>query len=201
MIMVSRHGCAMFFRQKKSGTRAYLQIVENQWEHGGSRQRVVATLGRLDRLRESGQLEGRKFEFPLERAVFLTVLHRLLASGSDRAAEVWREDYDIPGTELLKLHHLYRAMAWLGEELSEEAQTAVAGQHQRRQGVDPHCRSPAQPFSDQLPVRGGRPRDDQQGNDPSAARRRPAGAVHPGSTDARRQGDCREGDRPSRPLQ
>jgi hypothetical protein len=32
----------------------------------------------------------RKFEFDVERAVFLTVLHRLFAPGSDRAAEVWR---------------------------------------------------------------------------------------------------------------
>ena len=40
----------MFFRTKKSGTRSYLQVVENRWENGRSRQRVVATLGRLDQL-------------------------------------------------------------------------------------------------------------------------------------------------------
>jgi len=64
-------------------------------------------------------LAERKFEFPLERAVFLTVLHRLLAGGSrsDRAAERWREDYRIAGVEELELQHLYRAMAWLGEKL------------------------------------------------------------------------------------
>ncbi len=48
----------MFFRQKTSGNRVYLQIVENRWKDGRSKQRVVATLGRLDRLRENGQLEG-----------------------------------------------------------------------------------------------------------------------------------------------
>ena len=48
----------MFFRQKRSGDRVYLQIVENRWEQGGSRQRVIATLGRLDRLRETGQLDA-----------------------------------------------------------------------------------------------------------------------------------------------
>ena len=48
----------MFFRQKKSGDRVYLQIVENRWERGGSKQRVIATLGRLDRLRETGQLDA-----------------------------------------------------------------------------------------------------------------------------------------------
>jgi hypothetical protein len=47
------------------------------------------------------------------------VLHRLFASGSDRAAERWRESYRIPGTEELALQHLYRAMAWLGEEIGQ----------------------------------------------------------------------------------
>ena len=59
----------------------------------------------------------RGFGFALERAIFLTVLHRLMVSGSDRAADAWREDYWIEGTEELALHHLYRAMGWLGEEL------------------------------------------------------------------------------------
>ena len=48
----------MFFRTKKSGSRTYLQVVENRWENGRSRQRVVATLGRLDQLQESGQLDA-----------------------------------------------------------------------------------------------------------------------------------------------
>src|SRR5918994_3867951 len=65
----------------------------------------------------------RGFGFSLERACFLTVLHRLMVSGSDRSADAWREDYWIEGTEELALHHLYRAMGWLGEELpaSEQA--------------------------------------------------------------------------------
>jgi Transposase DDE domain len=65
----------------------------------------------------------RSFGFSLERACFLTVLHRLMVSGSDRSADAWREDYRIEGTEELALHHLYRAMGWLGEELpgSEQA--------------------------------------------------------------------------------
>ena len=62
-------------------------------------------------------LADRGFEFPVERAVFLTVLHRLMVSGSDRACEQWRDDYRIDGADELQLHHLYRAMAWLGEEL------------------------------------------------------------------------------------
>jgi Transposase DDE domain len=60
-------------------------------------------------------LRERHFEFPVERAVYLTTLHRLFESGSDRAAERWRRDVHIPGTEALELHHLYRAMRWLGE--------------------------------------------------------------------------------------
>jgi transposase len=70
-------------------------------------------------------VEGRRFEFDVERAVYLTVLHRLFASGSDRAAERWREGYRLPGTEKLGLHHLYRAMAFLGEALEEQPATPV----------------------------------------------------------------------------
>ena len=168
----------MFFRTKTSGPRSYLQIVENRWEEGRTRQRVVATLGRLDQLQQDGRLDallasgarlsqsvlllsahaqghlptittrrigpallfqrlwqetgcqrvierllaGRRFEFDVERAVFLTVLHRLFASGSDRAADKWRQDYQIDGCDALQLHHLYRAMAWLGEELPDDQQ-------------------------------------------------------------------------------
>ena len=54
--------------------------------------------------------------------MFLTVLHRLFVSGSDRAADRWREDYAIAGVDGLDLHHLYRAMAWLGEELPQKEQ-------------------------------------------------------------------------------
>ena len=168
----------MFFRQKRSGKYTYLQIVENRWEDGRSKQRVIVTLGRLDELRDQGQLEGllrsgaklsqaamvltaqqkgelpviatkrigpelifqrlwselkipqvltallapRRYEFPIERALFLTVMHRLLHSGSDRSCLVWKEDYHLPGTETLQLHQMYRVMAWLGEPLSKDDQ-------------------------------------------------------------------------------
>src|SRR5512135_730089 len=48
----------MFFRTKTSGSRPYLQIVENRCEDGRPRQRVIATLGRLDHLQQSGQLDA-----------------------------------------------------------------------------------------------------------------------------------------------
>ena len=168
----------MYFRKKTSGGRAYLQIVESRRDGAQVRQQVIATLGRIEDLRDSGQLErllrsgarfaakaivvnavaegavtasaarrigpalvferlweetgcrkviedlagSRKHGFPLERAVFLTVLHRLFAGGSDRAADRWREDYAIDGVEDIDLHHVYRAMAWLGEELGEDRQ-------------------------------------------------------------------------------
>jgi hypothetical protein len=67
-------------------------------------------------------LAGRRFEFSVERALFLTVLHRLFAPGSDRAAEKWKDDYAIPGVGGLDLHQLYRAMAWLGEVLPKAQQ-------------------------------------------------------------------------------
>ena len=64
----------------------------------------------------------RKHGVTLERAVFLTVLHRPFGSGSDRAADRWREDYAIAGVDKLELHHHYRAVGWLGEELPEKEQ-------------------------------------------------------------------------------
>src|SRR3954453_4019859 len=70
----------------------------------------------------AGLLAGRSFEFSVERAVFASVLHPIMVSGSDRACEKWMADYDIPGVDELALHHLYRAMAWLGEELSPDEQ-------------------------------------------------------------------------------
>ena len=48
----------MFFRTKTSGSRTYLQIVENRWEDGRPRQRLIATLGRLDQLQQNGQLDA-----------------------------------------------------------------------------------------------------------------------------------------------
>ncbi len=154
----------MFFRVKGTAGRQYLQIAESFREGTRVRQRVIATLGRLDVLLASGQLHRllqsgfrfsekirvldahaagetepvsvrkigadlvfgrlwksmgmgeivgemagkRRHEFDLERAFYLTVLHRLFASGSDRAAEVWKESYRIPGAEDLSRHHLYR---------------------------------------------------------------------------------------------
>jgi transposase len=51
----------------------------------------------------------------VEHAIYLTVLHRLFQSGSDRAAERWKRDIYLPDHNNLRLHHLYRAMHWLGE--------------------------------------------------------------------------------------
>jgi hypothetical protein len=168
----------MFVRAKKSGRYEYLQVVQNERVDGRVRQRVIATLGRVDQLQEEGHIDallssgsrfaqnvavmdahkrgalppvetvkigpplvferlwgerkvqsileqlliGRKYEFPVERAIFMTVLHRLFVSGSDRAAEVWSRGYRIEGIDEFELHHLYRAMAWLGEELPADQQ-------------------------------------------------------------------------------
>jgi hypothetical protein len=166
----------MYFRVKRTGSYPYLQIVESFRDNGLVRQRVLSTVGRLDLLQASGQLEAlmrsglrfceqlavidahaagqtqavrvqrvgpdlvfsrlwedlhlgtilqralesRRYEFDVERAAYLTVVHRLLASGSDRAAERWRQGYRLPGTETLELHHLYRAMGFLGEPLPDQ---------------------------------------------------------------------------------
>jgi transposase len=164
----------MFARIKKSGKYQYLQIVENRKEKGKVKQRVIATIGRMDQLHPKGRVEtlirslsrfsektflilsgnsdvsadavkigpsiiferlwketgikkaiqrlliDRRFEFNVERAIFLTVLHRLIVSGSDRFCERWRRDYSINGTEQLDLHHLYRAMTFLGDEVDDQ---------------------------------------------------------------------------------
>jgi hypothetical protein len=164
----------MFARVKKSGNHQYLQIVENRKEKGKVKQRVIATVGRMDQLQAKGRVEtlirslsrfseqtllilsgksdlsadakkigpvliferlwketgiqdailrslnGRKFEFNVERAVFLTVLHRLIVSGSDRFCHRWCRDYLIDGIEGLDLHHLYRAMGFLGEQIKDQ---------------------------------------------------------------------------------
>jgi hypothetical protein len=170
----------MFARIKKSGPHQYVQVVHNERVAGRVRQRVIATLGRLDLLQQSGQLDGlveslarfsdhvavlhalkgnqitpsstahlgpplvfeklwqqlgmpdilrrllagRRFEFPVERVVFTTVLHRLFGPGSDRAAERWCRRYALAGVDDLELHHFYRTMGWLGEPLPADQQPA-----------------------------------------------------------------------------
>ena len=46
-------------------------------------------------LASNAACEGRRVEFPVERVISLTVLHRLFAPGSDCAAEKWKDDYSI----------------------------------------------------------------------------------------------------------
>jgi arginine repressor len=52
----------MFFRAKKSGSKHnphhYLQIVESYRDGRSVRQRVIATVGRLDHLKAAGQIDG-----------------------------------------------------------------------------------------------------------------------------------------------
>ena len=165
------HHNDMFVRTKTTEGRNYLQVVESYWQDGKPRQRVIATLGRLDKLSEGGQIDGvlrslsrfadkvrvieeyregnleakgvakigpdlicarlwselgigeildkllsgRKFEFPVERAVYLATLARLFFPGSDRRTISRARDFSISGEGSLSLHHLYRAMSWLGD--------------------------------------------------------------------------------------
>ena len=88
-------------------------IFERLWRETGC-QEVVRKL-----------LATRHHHFDVERAVFMTVLHRLMVSGSDRSALQWRRDQAIDGAEALKLQHLYRAMGWLGEALGEREPDAL----------------------------------------------------------------------------
>ena len=47
----------MYFRIKRSGGFEYLQMVESHRVNGKPRQTVVATLGRLDALKETGEFD------------------------------------------------------------------------------------------------------------------------------------------------
>ena len=83
---------AMYFRKKTSGGRAYLQIVESRREGAAVRQQVIATLGRVEDLQESGQLErllrsGARFA---DKAIVLDALDRGEATASRRGASVRR---------------------------------------------------------------------------------------------------------------
>lgn len=174
----------MFLRVKKTGTRAYLQIVESYRDNGRVRQRVIGTIGRIEELTARGQvdqllqslakysqrailllagasdpaaavkkvgpglifdrlwervgiidhirdlLNGRRYRFEMERAIFVAVLHRLMNPGSDRQAERWHQAYRIKGVDRLDLQHFYRAMAWLGEPLKDKTVS---------EGFSPRC--------------------------------------------------------------
>ena len=103
-------------------------IFERLWQETGCK-------GRIEEL-----LEERKFGFNVERAVFLTVLHRLMRPGSDRQCDRWQEDYRIEGAEEISLHHYYRAMAWLGEELDEDTSRMAKTPFSPRCHQGPHRR-------------------------------------------------------------
>jgi len=172
----------MFVRAKKRDDKIYLMLVENKRVGRRTEQTVLHSLGRLDKLLESGGLDvlitslsrfseklavlgaaargealtavtrrigpgliferlwrelgvghvirelaaSRKFGFDPERAIFLTVLHRLFDPGSDRAAEKWQAIHTRADQSELALQHLYRAMAWLGEPLPLAEQRALS---------------------------------------------------------------------------
>lgn len=71
-------------------------------------------------------LAERRFSFDVERAVYLTVLHRLMISGSDRHASEWRSGLRVPGADGLDLDHACKAMAWLGAVDNNGRSTARA---------------------------------------------------------------------------
>jgi hypothetical protein len=120
-------------RLLRSGARfSHSAVVLTAYEKGEATKLATRQLGpalAIERLwRETGcrrvisELAGeRGFQFDLERAVFLTVLHRLFDPGSDRAAEKWRHGLVIDGVADLELHQLYRAMGWLGDELADQS--------------------------------------------------------------------------------
>ncbi len=47
-----------------------------------------------------------------------------MISGSDRNCDYWKQDYHINGSDELSLHHFYRAMSFLGEEVSDQTKAS-----------------------------------------------------------------------------
>ena len=177
----------MFVRVKPAGQYRYLQIAENYREGKKVKQKVLCTLGRVDKLTESGKVDAlaqsllrfgtrlkvidlhrqgsvrvdsdvsigpalvfgrlwqqlgiaeviskvlahRHFGFDVERAVFLTVLHRLMDPGSDRAAEKWKQDFLMVAAQDIELHQLYRAMGWLGQPIDRTGNSPIPEVGQR----------------------------------------------------------------------
>ena len=105
LILSTRGNADVQATAKKIGSAI---IFERLWQELG--------IGKIIR----SLLKDRKFEFDVERAIFLTVFHRLYVSGSDRSCDKWRRDQRIDGVESLSLHHLYRAMTFLGEEIEDQ---------------------------------------------------------------------------------
>jgi hypothetical protein len=182
----------MFVRLKRVRSYRYLQLVESVRADDKPRQRVLATLGRVEQLQADGSIDAlvsslskfspnalaliagesspdtqtltigpvliferlwqrlklerilkellceRHFGFDVERAIFLSVLHRICCGGSDRHSHQWKADYELAGASRLSLHHSYRAMAWLGQAeprtdpaaAAATAPAAVAGAQQ-----------------------------------------------------------------------
>jgi transposase len=170
----------MFVRLKRVRSYRYLQLVESVRVADKPRQRVLATLGRVEELQAAGSIDTllrslskfssqalaliagesqpdthalivgpvliferlwqrlkldqilqgllreRHFGFAVERAVFLSVLHRVCCGGSDRHSHQWKGDYEIAGVNQLSLHHSYRAMAWLGQAKPQKEPAAAA---------------------------------------------------------------------------
>jgi transposase len=170
----------MFVRLKRVRSYRYLQLVESVRTNDKPRQRVLATLGRVEQLQADGSIDAlvsslskfsanvlaliagksnpdthaltigpvlafqrlwqrlkldrilkellrqRHFGFDVERAVFLSVLHRICCGGSDRHSHQWKEDYEMAGVSKLSLHHSYRAMAWLGQAEPRKEKAAEA---------------------------------------------------------------------------
>jgi hypothetical protein len=82
----------MYFRRKQSQGRFYLQIVESHRTGDQVRQRVIATLGRLDELEASGQLDrllrsGARFGVHVPSVSKVTL--RKLRVFNDLAAAPW----------------------------------------------------------------------------------------------------------------
>jgi hypothetical protein len=110
--------------------------VVNAWPYGD----VYVLEALWARLGISEVVGGRRFDFPVERALFPMVAKRACAPASKLYCfSQWlAEDVRITGTERLELQHLYRAMDFL-----EAEKTAIP----RSGPLEPRCRWMSAPSS------------------------------------------------------
>ena len=58
----------------------------------------------------------RRFNFPVERVIYASVVHRLFASGTAHSVSEWLQHYQVKGLPSVDERHVDIAMAWLGKD-------------------------------------------------------------------------------------
>jgi hypothetical protein len=196
----------MFVRLKRVRSYRYLQLVESVRAEDKPRQRVLATLGRVEQLQAEGSIDAlvsslskfstkalaliagesnpdtqavtigpvlifqrlwqrlkldqilrellreRQFGFAVERAIFLSVLHRICCGGSDRHSHQWKEDYEIAGVSQELAPFVSGQPVGQAEPRKDKAAAEVAAQPTPVEGTQTSAVVPAKSKSTRGPT-------------------------------------------------